>query len=74
MPILINGERRSQVEDEMKIPYVPLSLIEYLEETYSRANCLREIDAKSAEESLGILKGINIVIEQLKYFSKANDN
>ena len=50
------------------IPYVSKELCAYLRERFSLPNLLRTIEneAAPAERSLGVLEGINIIIEELE--------
>ena len=57
--------------DEMKIPYVPKEVCEYLRNIYSLPNVLYQITGKveSSEDSamaLGMMVGINMTIERLE--------
>lgn len=53
--------------EEMQIPYVSKELCEYLRKSYDVQNLLRESpQVKSAEMKLGIMIGINTIIERLE--------
>lgn len=53
---------------ERDIPYVSKELCAYLRERFSLPNLLRTIEneAAPADLSLGVLEGINIIIEELE--------
>lgn len=55
------------VNDEMRIPYVSKEICKYLRETYNLPVVLNQvITAKNADIAMGMMLGINEVIERLE--------
>lgn len=55
------------INDEMKIPYVSKEICKYLRETYNLPMVLNQVvTAKNADLAMGIMLGINEVIERLE--------
>lgn len=55
------------INDEMKIPYVSKELCKYLRDTYTLQYMLNALkDTNSAEGFLGIMYGVNTIIERLE--------
>lgn len=62
--------------DETKLPYVPVLLVEHLEETFNRTYCIKELakDVKSCDERMGFIEGVDYVIDYLKAVAFANED
>lgn len=55
------------VNDEMRIPYVSKEICKYLRETYNLPVVLNQVvTAKNADIAMGMMLGINEVIERLE--------
>ena len=61
----------SKFNEEMRVPYVPKEVCEYLRDTYSLPNVLDQVTykVKSSVDSavaLGMMMGVNMAIERLE--------
>lgn len=55
------------INEEMKIPYVSKELCQYLRETYTLPMILHQyFNVKNADIAMGLLYGINTIIERLE--------
>lgn len=55
------------INEEMKIPYVSKELCQYLRETYTLPMVLQQsFNVKNADIAMGLLYGINTIIERLE--------
>ena len=52
--------------DEMRVPYVPKEVCEYLRDTYSLPHVLYQVTGADSAMALGMMVGINLMIERLE--------
>lgn len=62
--------------EEIKLPYVPVQLVEHLEETFTRTYCMKELakDISNNDELIGMIMGVDSIISYLKSIAFANED
>lgn len=62
-----------KLEDELKVPYIPAELIEYLKFVFNPNNLLDK-EASSAEALLGYMQGCRDIITHLEMIREAKES
>jgi len=62
------------LDEEVKLPFVPLHLIEYLKKTYGLEYVLNVQFCSNNDEHIGYMRGVHEVITKLDSIAKRGDN